>query len=189
MGRSFIEKRYQHQPPPMIGPRTTPAPKPRLGRGLLGWIIFFGITALLFLYINNPARHPPNKAAPPPYTPTDFIALGTVALGVVLFFGLVTFAIRLGRRSLKIESWRFDDEGIHTVQADGEHTMTWEWISNVTPTKAGIVIERNISATRLFPNSAFNNDAEKQAFLDTYARRGIRAAKQVQDDGSRGFAV
>jgi len=194
MPRPFLEKAVRRSAATVARRKGKPVANPK--RGVLGWVVFIATAVVMFLYIQSTPQQPsgPGLPAPLPTAPAanaieDRLAIAAIAAGVLLIVGWYVYLTRFASRSVKILAWHFDESGVHTTQTNGEHFMSWEWIGNVTATRRGVLIERTVAPTRLFPNNAFENDAERQAFIEAYARNGIRAAKEVQDDNPRGFEV
>lgn len=178
----------------LIRPRPAPIQRnPKNRRASFWWLLVIcGSIAVLGMHLSqgNPQSSPLVRANVTPFEAIDYATAIAAAFAVAAPLILLQLLIRQSRRPQVVRAWCWDDEGISLDYEAAESRTYWAWISAVHETREGVLLRMVPEQFVLIPPQAFENDAERTAFITTCRQRCVTAANEVDDGNSdRGFAV
>ena len=172
-------KRERRQGVQLLTPRAKNTRQPDVGRGLLGWLLFVAVAAILFVWLKNssPAGPAKPRASGSLDLPT-LIGFGASAVGAVLWVGsfvvLIASQRAQARRWKGLQTFSFDEQGFTFGRPGRTDTYRWSKFRGFEEGPDVFVIRSSATTGDILPKRLFT-DQELERFRGILQRNLTRA--------------
>ena len=161
----------------------------RTNRGLLGWLIFLALAALLFVWVqqSQPTRSVRaariHKLAPERWSRVDRIAIGVLATGAACIVLMFILAARWARENRSRWDGRlslaFDNRGV--TQRRPGHTQVFRWITirGFEEGRSVFVLRPDKHQAIIVPKRLFATDEQRDRLRELLRHHATRPAVPI----------